>query len=190
MKIALSSFALDHFITSEYTPSIPGISPTDFIKKINSEKPCKIEQGYAPFCQIFYYNNFTEAKVGIIPIEEKVLPFIQSGYESRRDTELPVLTRWIDGSLVRKKASYLGLILYSQRQMKEEGEDIDADYAIVGILRLCEMIEPPLPPITIMRNALGFKEGGSGVQIDRDAYIRSVEFWNKNISVKPERCQI
>jgi hypothetical protein len=38
--------------------------------------------------------------------------------------------------------------------------------------------ETPLAPITIMRNALGVAEGGSGVSLDRDAYRRSVEFWN------------
>jgi hypothetical protein len=37
-----------------------------------------------------------------------------------------------------------------------------------------------LVPITMMRNALGVEEGGSGVPIDRDAYARSVAFWEKN----------
>ena len=30
---------------------------------------------------------------------------------------------------------------------------------------------------TMLRNALGVDEGGSGVPIDRAAYARSVEFW-------------
>jgi hypothetical protein len=37
--------------------------------------------------------------------------------------------------------------------------------------------EIPMAPITMLRNALGVEEGGSGVAIDRAAYARSVEFW-------------
>jgi hypothetical protein len=37
-----------------------------------------------------------------------------------------------------------------------------------------------MAPITMMRNALGVAEGGSGVALDRDAYLRSVEFWENN----------
>ena len=33
-------------------------------------------------------------------------------------------------------------------------------------------------PITMLRNALGVEEGGSGVPVDRDAYARSVAFWS------------
>ena len=38
----------------------------------------------------------------------------------------------------------------------------------------------PMAPITMMRNALGVAEGGSGVALDREAYIRSVAFWEAN----------
>jgi hypothetical protein len=48
------------------------------------------------------------------------------------------------------------------------------------------MDEPPLPPITMMRNALGVSEGGSGVALDREKYKASVEFWSKNVAVKPK----
>ena len=34
-----------------------------------------------------------------------------------------------------------------------------------------------MAPVTMMRNALGVEEGGSGVPLDREAYLRSVEFW-------------
>ena len=45
---------------------------------------------------------------------------------------------------------------------------------------LTETSEPdeiPMAPITMLRNALGIDEGGSGVAIDRAAHARSVEFW-------------
>lgn len=38
--------------------------------------------------------------------------------------------------------------------------------------------EIPMNPITMMRNALGKEEGGSGVPIDREKYAQSVEFWS------------
>jgi hypothetical protein len=41
-----------------------------------------------------------------------------------------------------------------------------------------EPVETPMAPITMMRNALGVEEGGSGVALDRGAYLRSVEFWS------------
>jgi hypothetical protein len=41
-----------------------------------------------------------------------------------------------------------------------------------------------MDPITMMRNSLGAEEGGSGVKLDRDKYMESVEFWSKNALVK------
>ena len=37
----------------------------------------------------------------------------------------------------------------------------------------------PMPPATMVRNALGIDEGGSGVPLDKEAYMKSVEYWNK-----------
>ena len=45
--------------------------------------------------------------------------------------------------------------------------------------------ETPLAPITIIRNALGVEEGGSGVAIDRAAYQRSVDFWDRHANWRP-----
>ena len=41
-----------------------------------------------------------------------------------------------------------------------------------------------MQPITMMRNALGAEEGGSGVGLDRDAYRKSVDFWSKYAPIK------
>lgn len=43
--------------------------------------------------------------------------------------------------------------------------------------------ETPMQPITMMRNALGTDQGGSGIPLDRDNYKKSVEFWNKHVSL-------
>jgi hypothetical protein len=48
---------------------------------------------------------------------------------------------------------------------------------VVGSMYTMEPAETPMAPITMLRNALGVEEGGSGVPIDREAYRRSVEFW-------------
>jgi hypothetical protein len=42
-----------------------------------------------------------------------------------------------------------------------------------------------MAPITMMRNALGVEEGGSGVPIERDACQRSAEFWENNANLRP-----
>lgn len=40
-----------------------------------------------------------------------------------------------------------------------------------------------MDPITMMRNSLGVKEGGSGIPLDREKYRESVDFWSKNAIV-------
>lgn len=37
-----------------------------------------------------------------------------------------------------------------------------------------------MQPITVMRNALGREEGGSGVPIDREAYEKACDYWDKH----------
>lgn len=41
-----------------------------------------------------------------------------------------------------------------------------------------------MDPITMMRNALGKEEGGSGVPLDRTKYLQSIDFWSKNALIK------
>ena len=44
--------------------------------------------------------------------------------------------------------------------------------------------ELPMNPITMMRNALGKEEGGSGVPFDREKYAESVAFWREHAVLK------
>ena len=60
----------------------------------------------------------------------------------------------------------------------------DCDWGIVSIIGTLEPSEPPMPPITQLRNALGREEGGSGVPVDRDAYARAVAFWDAHAPVR------
>ena len=62
-------------------------------------------------------------------------------------------------------------------QLAKEGTAVDADWGVVGCMYTAEPVETPMAPITMLRNALGVEEGGSGVLLDRAAYARSVAFW-------------
>ena len=50
-----------------------------------------------------------------------------------------------------------------------------------------EDYETPMQPITMLRNALGKEEGGSGVPLDRDKYNASVAYWSEHAVVVPKR---
>jgi hypothetical protein len=41
-----------------------------------------------------------------------------------------------------------------------------------------------MQPITVMRNGLGVKYGGSGIDIDEEKYAESVAFWTKHVAIK------
>lgn len=66
----------------------------------------------------------------------------------------------------------------------DPNKDIDYDYGIVSVKPQDVPFETPMDPITIMRNALGKEEGGSGVKLERGKYLESVEYWKKNAIVK------
>lgn len=57
------------------------------------------------------------------------------------------------------------------------------DWAIISIKGQLENFETPMSPITMMRNALGKEEGGSGVPLDRKKYLASVAYWEKHASI-------
>lgn len=40
-----------------------------------------------------------------------------------------------------------------------------------------------MQPITMLRNALGREEGGSGVALKRDAYEASVAYWETHATI-------
>jgi hypothetical protein len=59
----------------------------------------------------------------------------------------------------------------------DPNKDIDYDYGIVSVKFEMEPFETPMDPITMMRNALGKEEGGSGVPLNKDKYLESVKYW-------------
>ena len=46
-----------------------------------------------------------------------------------------------------------------------------------------EDFETPMQPITMMRNALGKAEGGSGVPLDREKYEESAAYWETHAPI-------
>jgi len=164
--------------------AIQDVSADEFVAHLNAHQPVRLLDGYAPFCKLAVYENWTSTRCLTVPISDDNRHRLRSAYEARNDRELPVLVRWLDG-VEPPIARYLVVILYDRAQLEKEGETVDADWGIVGCMYTAEPEEIPMAPITMMRNALGVDEGGSGVPLDREAYRRSVAFWDNNANWRP-----
>ena len=180
MSIVLTEFARPRLFPREpRRNTIQDISADEFVAHLNANAPLKVLPGYAPFCTLYVYRNWTSTRCLTVPITGANRHALRSAYEARSKAELPVLNRWFEG-VEPPVADYLIVILYSAEQLAKEGSPIDADWGVVGCMYTAEPEETPMAPITIMRNALGVDEGGSGVPIDREAYAKSVAFWDAN----------
>ncbi|MGC4027694.1 MAG: DUF3228 family protein [Steroidobacteraceae bacterium] len=179
-SIQLTKFAIGRlFPKPRRANTIQDCSAEDFERHLNEHPPLKVLDGYAPFCKLHVHANWTSTRCFAIPVTPENRHLLRSGYEARSPAELPVLTRWFEG-VQPPVARYLVPILYSREQLGQEGEKIRAEWGVVGCLYTMEPQEIPMAPITMMRNALGVAEGGSGVALDRKAYQRSVEFWQSH----------
>lgn len=177
MTITLTDFARPRLFPREPRGNtIQDISAAEFEQYLNEHPPLKVLDGYASFCKLHVHRNWTSTKCLSVPITNDNRHLLRSDYEARNSDELPVLVRWFEG-LKPPVANFIIPILYSREQLAKEGSPIDADWGVVGCIYTMEPEETPMAPITLMRNALGVDEGGSGVPIDRKAYRQSVEFW-------------
>ena len=59
----------------------------------------------------------------------------------------------------------------------------ETEWGIVSVKAQLEGFETPMAPITMLRNALGKEEGGSGVPLDREKYLQSVAYWKNHASI-------
>lgn len=99
--------------------------------------------------------------------------------------------RWFPASKVEApEAKFLDVILYSREQiikeraaMQDNAPVPDAPWGIISVKAQDEDYETPMQPITVMRNALGVEEGGSGVSLNREAYTASVEYWRTHAPI-------
>lgn len=183
-SVTLSQFARQRlFPGPDRLDKIQGVSPEAFEQYLNQHEPQQVLDGYAPFCKLLVYENWTETRVMAVKISAANRHLLRSAYEARVKGELPVLTRWFEGltdGLEPPRAKYLLVIVYDREQMHKEGDAIEADWGVVGCLGTEVPEETPLAPITMLRNALGVEEGGSGVPIDREAYAKAVAFWDRH----------
>ena len=178
MTIFLTDFARPRLFPREpRRNTIQDLTPEQFERHLNEVPPLAVLDGYAPFCKLHVHRNWTTTRCLAVPITDANRHLLRSGYDARTKDELPVLTRWFE-DIDPPVADYLIVILYDCEQLAKEGTVIDADWGVVGCMYTAEPMETPMAPITMMRNALGVEEGGSGVALDREAYRRSVEFWS------------
>jgi hypothetical protein len=197
MNIELTDFALRHFDKTFGGTKILDCTPQRFNMFLNPVAPFenfKLLDGYAPFCKLLPIKNFTDARIGSLPITLENYQYLRSGYSARREGELPVFSRWFELPISKPKAEWLMLVLYSNEQLhKEHSEDkknagvpflFGADWGVVAILGQSHPNEEPMKPETMLRNALGIEYGGSGVALDKEKYLESVEFWDKNATLK------
>lgn len=100
----------------------------------------------------------------------------------------------------------LDLILYSREQINKENEALPSEdrstteddntekemekmlqsvpWGLISVKAQNEDHETPMLPITMMRNALGRDEGGSGVPLDRVKYNAAVEYWARHAVIQ------
>ncbi len=177
MSIVLTEFARPRLFPREARRNtILDATPDSFVRYLNEQAPLAVLDGYAPFCKLHVHRNWTSTRCLAVPITDANRHLLRSDYEARTKEELPVLVRWFEG-IEPPVAKYLIVILYSREQLAREGTAITADWGIVGCMYTMKPQETPMAPVTMMRNALGVEEGGSGVALDRTAYQHSVEFW-------------
>jgi hypothetical protein len=185
MSIVLTPFARPRLFPAQpRRNTIQDCTPEEFERRLNDEPPFKVLDGYAPFCKLHVHRNWTSTRCLTVPITDDNRDRLRSAYEARTKEELPVLVRWFEG-VEPPVANWLVVILYSREQLAKEGSPIEADWGVVGCIYTAEPEEIPMAPITMMRNALGVEEGGSGIALDREAYRRSVEFWERNANWRP-----
>jgi len=176
VSIFLTDFASTRLFRPNRRNTIQDVTPGQFERHLNDVPPLKVLDGYAPFCKLHVHRNWTSTRCLAVPVTDANRPLLRSDYEARTPDELPVLVRWFEG-LEPPVANYFVVILYSREQLAKEGTRIEADWGVVGCMYTMKPEETPMAPITMLRNALGVEEGGSGVRIDREAYARSVAFW-------------
>lgn len=192
-KILLDAFCLRQF--QKGSGSFINYDTHSFESTVNDLyiKGHPLKDGYAPFCKHMFIENFIkDVYPSTIEINESSSLLIKTAFEARTDKELPVLRRFVNKTDVQlTPAKYLDVILYSKSQIIEENkamgnevEDIDYEYGIISIKPQDVDYELPMDPITMMRNALGKEEGGSGIPLDRKKYLESVEYWSHNVIVK------
>ncbi|KAF8063689.1 hypothetical protein HT031_003544 [Scenedesmus sp. PABB004] len=193
----LDAFAARQWDDPNYSGTRLSCDKAAFVRTVHelyAAGGCALVDGYAPFCKHLFVPNFVGAAVGSLRITPANRHLLRSAYTRRRPEELAVLTRWFPEAVVAPvpAAAHLDIILYSREQLVQEHEDMPskagaplppAPWGIISIKAQAEDFETPMAPITVMRNALGREQGGSGVPLDRAAYEASVAYWQEHAAI-------
>lgn len=195
-RIRLDRFCFRQFDDPKYVGTQLTGTKEAFLERVQQQQAeLELVDGYAPFCKHVFVPNFLAGvKSPTVRLTEATRGLVVSEYQARTDKELPVLVRWIPAARLgaRPDATWLDLILYSKAQIVAEcramGEaddtsGLDYDWGIISVKAQDEPRELPMTPITMMRNALGREEGGSGVPLDRAKYLQSVAYWQDHVTV-------
>jgi len=193
-NVKISEFALRHFDPKFGGTKILSLEPKEFENILNRELIANIDQGaetsisamhdgYAPFCKLIAVKNFTDARVGCVPITVANHQYIRHGYSKRRDGELETSSRWLELPVPAPRANYLMVIVYDKEQMDKEAlaeynkkmaeggidslglekpEPFSGEWGVVAILGQHGSEEEPMKPETMMRNYMPIEFGGSG----------------------------
>ncbi len=203
MKIQFDPFLERQFKKDFSGTKLPNNKRVDLLDLIRNKSINDLINSDNDFCKyLIVENNIEDIKQATLPITLDIYPFIRTDYFSRVETELPVLTRFVQlpPNFNLPKAKYLVFILYSRDQLLKEHEtkiedscpygdndfylNDDVDYGLICVLGTELPEADPYVPITMMRNALGIEEGGNGVKLNKEQYLKSVEFWRNNILIK------
>jgi hypothetical protein len=193
-QMVIDQFCFRQFDDPGYSGTRIAMSKADFAARANAHleaHPGCLAEGYAPFCKHIFMENCVGATLPYAELTDELQPLVSSAYEARNERELAVLSRWIPASAVQPKvATYLDVILYSREQIRKENAAMseadvsDAPWGIISVKAQDVPHEILMNPITMMRNALGVEHGGSGVELDREKYAASVDFWQKHVVLR------
>lgn len=200
------TFFLDEFADRQWDdPNFSGsrfsCDKAQFVDKVHAAHKAtgKLVDGYAPFCKhVFIPNEYDDVAVSALPITDANRHLLETAYARRRPEEFAVLTRFFPADKVTApRAEWLDIILYSREQLVKEHaalhgvseEEVDgvlpqAPWGIISIKAQGEGYETPMNPITMMRNALGKAEGGSGVQLVREEYEKATTYWEGHAMIQ------
>jgi hypothetical protein len=198
MTFCLDSFSFRQFDDPSYSGTQIAAPKEEFLAAMNAlvdAGSAPLVDGYAPFCKHIFCPNTYGAVGSTLSITEENRGLLISEYEARTEKELPVLVRYFPRAAVaRPPTAFLDVILYSREQIAKEHAatgtedtaigDREAPWRIISIKAQDVERELPMQPITMMRNALGVEEGGSGVALERRKYDDSVAFWKTHANIK------
>jgi len=130
----------EHEASQTYGGTIFEQTVTEFEDIVNSRyiSDSQLQDGYAPFCKhLFLKNDFTQAKVNVLPLTEENEVFVRTEYQARNDKELPILQRFIPLEKIGGEEKLPGMYgVLSMRRAKGPVHGVFERSRIKGILSL------------------------------------------------------